>query len=770
MRGRAASPPLGRGPLALLGDGILLFLALWGTAATLVTAFDLTLLSRALPLGCGVCALVFLLAFSLPRRYGLLVLCPVGAVWALALWRLWDVLVLGEVQLRCGVVNAFVTWLGRGTYIEPVAQLTPHGWAAALTALVLAALVPLAWVLALAAVYLRSFWAVLCLTLPFAIIPWCTVGAGWLPAMALALCWCAMALTRLAARQGRRGTAKITLALLPALALLLGLITLITPAQRPQWAVAAQGRITDWFSGLNLSAAPEGELLQGESTVDLSQAGPLRFSGRTALRVETDLRGRIYLRGFSGAVYDGASWAPLAEEAYAGLEPFAIAGTAQGDEAAQGLLRGYQPMNYPALADRAAFPGKGYAACTVENLGADPAYVYFPYYILSQPDELKGAAFVHDGSMAREQGVDTHTLYIQPGCSPDSGARLTGEAAVSQRVYESFVYAAYLDVPAQSRQAVEQTIWQLDEEIFSALSGDGSPAYIQDYLQAAQTHDGTWTGENAFYLALARLVGDYLGDIARYDPDTPAVPEGEDFVSYFLTQSRQGYCMHFASAAVLILRQLGVPARYVSGYVADIPASGRADVPDSNAHAWVEIYLSGYGWEPVEVTPAYGDGQPTVQPSVSPTPSAPQETAVQALPTPSASQAQPTPSPEAWDSPAEADIPLWLLIPAAAVLALAVLALRRYLARRGRLARMKGDDPHRGVIAAYRYLTRLERWGGQMPPPVLQAAQKASFSPHPITRPEQEAACAAALEQAGTVDAALSPLRRLIFRYLAALY
>ena len=56
--------------------------------------------------------------------------------------------------------------------------------------------------------------------------------------------------------------------------------------------------------------------------------------------------------------------------------------------------------------------------------------------------------------------------------------------------------------------------------------------------------------------------------------------------------------MHFASAATLLLRWMGIPARYVAGYVADVPASGHVRVPDSAAHAWVEVYIEGYGWEP----------------------------------------------------------------------------------------------------------------------------------------------------------------------------
>ena len=59
-----------------------------------------------------------------------------------------------------------------------------------------------------------------------------------------------------------------------------------------------------------------GSLAGSDGSVDLANAGPLDFSGRTVLEVDTDLRGRIYLRGLSGAVYDGGSWQPLDDAAY----------------------------------------------------------------------------------------------------------------------------------------------------------------------------------------------------------------------------------------------------------------------------------------------------------------------------------------------------------------------------------------------------------------------------------------------------------------------
>lgn len=69
--------------------------------------------------------------------------------------------------------------------------------------------------------------------------------------------------------------------------------------------------------------------------------------------------------------------------------------------------------------------------------------------------------------------------------------------------------------------------------------------------------------------------------------------------------------MHFASAAVLMFRYYGIPARYVEGYLitpedAKAMTAGEAyAVDDTHAHAWAEYYQDGVGWLPFEVTPSY---------------------------------------------------------------------------------------------------------------------------------------------------------------------
>jgi hypothetical protein len=73
---------------------------------------------------------------------------------------------------------------------------------------------------------------------------------------------------------------------------------------------------------------------------------------------------------------------------------------------------------------------------------------------------------------------------------------------------------------------------------------------------------------------------------------------GRDSVDEFLFGSKQGFCEHYASSFVFLMRAAGVPARVVTGYQGgDInPVDGYMSVRQSDAHAWAEVWLKGRGW------------------------------------------------------------------------------------------------------------------------------------------------------------------------------
>jgi len=90
----------------------------------------------------------------------------------------------------------------------------------------------------------------------------------------------------------------------------------------------------------------------------------------------------------------------------------------------------------------------------------------------------------------------------------------------------------------------------------------------------------------------------------KYTLETGYLTPGKDFVDTFLFELKDGYCTHFATAMAVMARCIGLPSKYVEGYI--MPEFAAADgaylVTNAEAHAWVEVYLEGYGWKSFEPT------------------------------------------------------------------------------------------------------------------------------------------------------------------------
>lgn len=162
-------------------------------------------------------------------------------------------------------------------------------------------------------------------------------------------------------------------------------------------------------------------------------------------------------------------------------------------------------------------------------------------------------------------------------------------------IYEAFVYDEYLDLP---------------EGIFEDIKYEFALMGIN-------------TSTNEGRQRVIKGLQKYFDDNYDYSLNFGKTEDGKDPLEYFFEDTKKGYCVHFASTAVIMLRAMGIPARYASGYIVH---SGKVsegklvgnvsdnrgekeynlrkvNVTDKSAHAWVEVYYSDYGWVPVEMTP-----------------------------------------------------------------------------------------------------------------------------------------------------------------------
>lgn len=765
--------------LCVLGDELLLLCALMGALYSFSSLYqfshvrsviavsyippDLPVLDLgAVTLAALLSGLAALVLWSLPR-FRLPLLTAAAAGWCGAAWRLREQLAAGGQMVWRTVANLLFDRCGWGRHWEPLQGLSASEQTAALTALMSMAVILLALLLGWAVVRARRWWLVLALTLP-PLLPGllADVYPNWPAFLTLAAVWCTMLLTDLCRHAAPSGRGRLTLAVLPCVGALLALLSLAMPMKgysRPQWTLRAQALLTDFGSRhlsflSNWDGPFEGPTYVGAAeTVDLAEAGPLRFTGRTVLKVSGDYSGRVYLRGTSLAHYGDSSWTALSDGEY---QQYTQAVEELGDASARS----------PLLFSAATAPSPDAHTVTVKNTGASNSCVYAPYYLADQDWETAGAVPVGDSLLARRRGLGSVTLEFAPGLEP-GGYLLDFELSRSERVYIPFVQEHYLDIPEELADYFGfHSAYSRERLLTQYLNGPGWQDNPDNSLLFSENEP----------LLLAEAVAYHLSVSCAYDPDTPAVPTGEDFVEYFLTESRRGYCMHFATAAALMLRHLGVPARYVSGFTAQLSAGETTNVPDSAAHAWVEIYLDGFGWYPVEVTPSYDgpDDAESQPPSAAPLPSAAPSLAPRPSDDPAPSQAPSAGLPGDEDTPLQPGgssqalrrllgALVWLLAAAGAA---ALLWLGQYLPKRMRAARLAGEDANRAVLYGYRCLTRLEKWGGTLPEQALALARKARFSQHTLTPRERQAMAGMVDRQRAWLRESLPPVKRLLFRYL----
>lgn len=320
----------------------------------------------------------------------------------------------------------------------------------------------------------------------------------------------------------------------------------------------------------------------------------IRYSGRIIADIEAaDQPHRLYLRSWTGGDYGSNQWKDLPDGRYERVAH--LFEKNQGEWYDQGAWLMEVIARSPALSQGLSNYMKDDES--VEGLkkdfNVDAVYEKTPFFLLPYDTSFGAPLFAYDRSpMSREgKAYSTYLWNLPAGAllsmmeEENSSDPYFRTYLGAEKEYRRFVYDHYLDIP----DAVKEGLAALGP-IPPARSLSEKRQRVEDIRR-------------------------FLAENYSYTRSPGKTPAGKDFITYFLTESKKGYCTSFASAAVMLLRASGIPARYAAGLTvgadeikgAPLSEGGlhRLSINDHHAHAWAEVYVDGLGWRPVEMTPGY---------------------------------------------------------------------------------------------------------------------------------------------------------------------
>ena len=428
---------------------------------------------------------------------------------------------------------------------------------------------------------------------------------------------------------------------------------------------------------------------------------------------------RIYLKYWTGYVYNGSEWGTLPQETYQNPD-FDI----------------FETLNY--------YPPE-FLYETVSNHMPVRMLLYHPTGILSQCIPY---GFQKDANILcqKDDSIQTNTLIYTIQGHTDYESVLADIASVHQVTAQELLLQTkeehFFPLSALIQGKENKSVWISESNSLSAEAGTLCGSFYDDFVyendtvlpdspaldtvrQAYADILNTYNAETATpyetILLLENLRDRICADVL-YTLAPGKTPSNTDHTAYFLLENRKGYCEHYATAGTVLARMAGIPARYCEGYMIDcsypdtLTASVTEDgstvytseLLDSNAHAWTEIYISGLGWIPFEFTFSYftpknppASEQPV--PATTPPETVPHETAPH--PTeiiPETEPAVPTEIPQNL-------LIIIVLLTIAAFFCLLALIFRitRLAALRKRTKNISQDDRRAAAFCIYQYLTDL---------------------------------------------------------------
>lgn len=317
------------------------------------------------------------------------------------------------------------------------------------------------------------------------------------------------------------------------------------------------------------NAMPEG---------NLQNLGAFNKSNKTAIEVTMEKPQKLYLKGFVGEVYTEKGWKGLENSVLSGYsEDFYIL-----------HKNGYYAQNSVSNAVNAVMEIEN-RSLSIKNISACSKQSYIPYMIKNADFDM-----LKIGDVTSNLGKSYTASYIPSGLSEwylsqvnlsekQGKDKKVDEYLANEYIYREFVKENYLSLPKTAYTAIEKAL-------------DGKKASSPTEI-------------------ISTILLFLESGAVKYDETVVTANGDRDFLTYFLEQNPRGYSVHYATAAALMLRYYGIPARYVEGYflsdgdAAEYGENRIITLTENHAHAWCEYYLEGVGWVPFEVTPGYIDDE-----------------------------------------------------------------------------------------------------------------------------------------------------------------
>jgi transglutaminase-like putative cysteine protease len=307
----------------------------------------------------------------------------------------------------------------------------------------------------------------------------------------------------------------------------------------------------------------------GYGTDDSSLGGPFIGDDRVVFTAEAD--GRHYWRIETKDVYTGKGWitdkgtampVEFSTEQNIPMQPFE-----EGVKTEQRTSRVIPKIGYPHI----VYP------LGVTQVEASAGHSSLQFSLDPTTEKITSIADGQSGSFGPYSLTFDHPVYSVEKLKAAGPEELTAENN-----------ATFISKYTQLPEALPERVVELAEQI---------------------TKDkGTW-------LEKAQAIEKYFrSNNFVYDQSNVAVPaDNQDYVDQFLFETQRGYCDNFSTSMVVMMRSVGIPARWVKGYsegeYIDTLEDGRRlyEITNNNAHSWVEGYFPGVGWVPFEPTQGFSN-------------------------------------------------------------------------------------------------------------------------------------------------------------------